>query len=57
LIAWYFASARGQAAYVKTHFGDTYPRRGWSKPLAIAVLAFLVLVMVMIVLAAVKSAI
>jgi hypothetical protein len=57
LVAWYFGSARGQAAYVKTHFGTNYPRRAWSKPLAGAVLAFLALVVVLTVLAVVlKSA-
>ena len=57
LIAWYFAGARGQASYLKTHFGDKYPRRGWSKPLAVAVLALFVFIMVVTVLAVVfKSA-
>jgi hypothetical protein len=50
LIAWYFGSARGQAAYVKTHFGNTYPRRGWSKPLGVAVLALVAFVVVLTVL-------
>ena len=51
LIAWYFGSARGQASYVKTHLGNTYPRRGWSKPLGVAVLALIALVVVVTVLA------
>jgi hypothetical protein len=37
LLAWYFAAAKGQARYVKEAFGDSYPRRGWGKPLLIAV--------------------
>ena len=53
LIVWYFGSARGQAAYVKTHFGDTYPRRGWSLPLAVAVLAIIALIVILTVLAVV----
>ena len=47
LLAWYFGSARGQAAYVKTQLGDTYPRRGWSKPLGLAALALFALIAVM----------
>jgi uncharacterized membrane protein YfcA len=41
LFGWYFASARHQSAYVKARFGNTYPRKGWLKPLLLAVLAFL----------------
>ena len=41
LFAWYFASARQQAAYVKARFGKEYPRRGWAKPLFLGVLAML----------------
>ena len=37
LIAWYFASARGQVTYVKEQYGDGYERRPWGKPLGIAV--------------------
>lgn len=58
LLAWYFGSARGQASYVKTRFGNTYPRRGWSKPLAVAVLALFALIVIVAVLAVVlKSAV
>jgi hypothetical protein len=56
LLSWYFGSARGQAAYVKTHFGNTYPRRGWLKALAVAVLVLFALIVVVTVLAVVKSA-
>jgi hypothetical protein len=37
LFTWYFASARGQARHVKERFGDDYPRKGWGRPLLIAV--------------------
>lgn len=37
LLVWYFASARGQVRYVRTEFGNDYPRRGWWRPLLIAV--------------------
>jgi hypothetical protein len=40
LIVWYFASARGQARYVKERWGSDYPRRGWGKPLLIAIAAY-----------------
>ena len=40
LLAWYFASARGQARLVKERWGRDYPRRPWSRPLLTAVLAF-----------------
>ena len=36
VVVWYFASARGQARYVKERWGSDYPRRGWGKPLLIA---------------------
>ena len=39
LLAWYFASARAQAQYVKERFGKNYPRKGWGKPLLFALLA------------------
>lgn len=39
LIVWYFAAARGQAKYVNEKLGKTYLRKGWTKPLLIALLA------------------
>ena len=39
LLAWYLTSGRAQAQYVKERFGKNYPRRGWGKPLFIAVTA------------------
>ena len=41
LVAWYSASGKHQVAYVKARFGKTYPRRGWGKPLGLAMLAVL----------------
>jgi hypothetical protein len=38
LLAWYFVSGKPQQTYVRTKFGDSYPRRGWSKPLLLALL-------------------
>ncbi len=40
-IAWYFLSARDQAKYVKSRFGENYPRKAWGKPLMIAVASVL----------------
>jgi hypothetical protein len=37
LFTWYFANARGQARHVKKRFGDDYPRKGWGRPLGIAI--------------------
>jgi len=37
LLVWYFAAARSQSTYVKERFGKDYPRKGWGKPLLIAV--------------------
>jgi len=56
LLSWYFGSGRGQAVYVKTHFGDTYPRHGWFKALAVAVLVLCAFIVVLTILAVVKSA-
>jgi hypothetical protein len=39
LFGWYFSNGRGQMAYVNSKFGKLYPRRGWGKPILIAVLA------------------
>jgi hypothetical protein len=39
LIAWYYANGKPQQAFVLARFGKHYPRRGWSKPLLLAVLA------------------
>jgi hypothetical protein len=40
LLAWYYASAKHQSAYVLAKYGKSYPRKGWIKPLLFAVLAF-----------------
>ncbi|WP_330834793.1 hypothetical protein [Piscinibacter sp.] len=39
LIAWYYASGKPQQGYVLARFGKNYPRRGWAKPLLLAVVA------------------
>ena len=42
LLAWYFASGRAQEKYVKDRYGSGYMRKGWGKPLGIAVLGYVV---------------
>jgi hypothetical protein len=41
LIGWYASNGRDQMAYVKSNFGNDYPRRGWGKPLLLALLALI----------------
>jgi hypothetical protein len=47
LLSWYLAGARHQTAYVKARFGNAYPRKGWLKPLSLAVLAIVGFVLAM----------
>lgn len=51
LIAWYYASGKPQQAYVVAKYGPGYPRRGWGKPLGIAVGVFLAFMAIVFVLA------
>jgi uncharacterized membrane protein YfcA len=39
LVVWYYSAAKPQVSYVKARFGKDYPRRGWSKPLLVALAA------------------
>ena len=39
LIAWYYASGKAQNAFVLARFGPNYPRKGWLKPLLLALAA------------------
>ena len=41
LIAWYFGSARGQARFVQSRFGNGYRRKAWTLPLIFAVAALI----------------
>lgn len=43
LIVWYFAAARRQARFVKQELGKDYARRGWWRPLLIAIVAVIAL--------------
>ena len=40
LLSWYFSSARSQVAFVAGRLGKNYPRRGWLKPISLALLAY-----------------
>jgi len=49
LIAWYYAIGKSQNAAVLARYGKDYARKGWGKPLSLAVLAligFLVLAVI-----------
>ena len=37
LLSWYFISGKPQMEFVKSRYGKDYPRKGWAKPLLIAV--------------------
>jgi hypothetical protein len=42
LLAWYYASARPQARYIRQRFGKSYARRGWGRALLAALLVLLI---------------
>lgn len=46
LIAWYYAGGKRQQAAVLARYGKNYPRKGWAKPLGLAVLALVGFVVV-----------
>jgi hypothetical protein len=43
LFAWYFSAARDQIKTVQERYGRDYPRRGWGKPILIAIGAIIAL--------------
>jgi len=49
LLSWYYTSGRPQAALIKARYGTQYPRRGWAKPLLLAVVALVCFVAAMVV--------
>ena len=55
LISWYVSSGRTQVRYVKERFGKDYPRRGWGRPLFMAMLAVLAYIVVVGILAAILA--
>ncbi len=48
LLSWYYTSGRPQASLIKARFGTHYPRRGWIKPLLLAVGALICFVAAMV---------
>jgi hypothetical protein len=46
LIAWYYAIGKSQSAAVLARYGKSYPRKGWLKPLGIAVVLLVVSIVV-----------
>ena len=49
LLSWYWSSGRPQASLIKARFGSHYPRRGWAKPLLLAVAALVCFVVAMVI--------
>jgi hypothetical protein len=41
LLSWYYSIGKPQAALVLGRYGAAHPRRGWAKPLGLALLALL----------------
>lgn len=39
LIAWYYGSGKAQNAFVLARYGHDYPRKGWARPLLLALAA------------------
>jgi hypothetical protein len=56
LMAWYVTSAREQQKLVKERFGKAYERRGWFKPIGLALLAVFGLFCVLLVVELVAGA-
>lgn len=51
LVGWYYSSGKAQNAFVLARFGHNYPRKGWAKPLLLAlaaVVAFMVLAFILV---------
>ena len=51
LITWYYANGKAQQSHVIAKFGRSYPRRGWTKPLLLALLVYMAYVAVAVALA------
>jgi ABC-type Fe3+ transport system permease subunit len=55
LLSWYYTSGRPQVAFIKSRFGKAYPKRGWAKPLLLAVAALVGFLVVVVAFAAVGA--
>lgn len=40
LVSWYYSIGKSQRAFVLARFGKDYPRRGWGKPILVALGCF-----------------
>ncbi|MCF8207062.1 MAG: hypothetical protein K9J82_18410 [Methylotenera sp.] len=49
LVAWYYQIGKSQNAFVLARYGKGYPRKGWLKPLGIALLAWIAFFLVAVV--------
>ena len=47
IIVWYFAWQRPQSRYIKDRWGGGYPRKGWGKPIGIALLVYVATVAIL----------
>ena len=56
LLSWYYSIGKSQVAVVKGRFGKVYPRKGWTKPLLVAVAAFVAFVAFAVAISVVASA-
>lgn len=55
LIAWYYNIGKSQNALVLARYGSDYPRKGWLKPLGIALLVCVAFFVVMVVIGVVAG--
>jgi hypothetical protein len=49
LLSWYYANGKAQNAYVLARYGKKYPRKGWGKPLGLALACLLGFIVVAVV--------
>ncbi|MDR7336156.1 hypothetical protein [Roseateles asaccharophilus] len=46
LVAWYYAIGKSQQSLVLARYGKDYPRKGWAKPIGIAILGCIAFIVV-----------
>jgi hypothetical protein len=57
IVSWYYSIGKSQQAYVLARYGKNYVRRGWTKPLLAALLAFFIFLLVVFVIAFIVQAV
>ena len=55
LLSWYYTSGKPQVGYILSRYGNSYPRRGWGRPLVFAVVTIVCLVGVVVAVAVAAS--